>query len=277
MRSKKPENRKVIGIDLAGSPKGDTGICTLEGDSITSCTVVRTDEQIIHYVAKANPALIAIDAPLNLPPGRKSIEDRTGEHFRGCDRELLRRRIPFFPITLGPMRSLTERGIRMKRALTRCGYTVIETYPGAAQDIWNIARKQEGLLKLLRGLQRLGVKGLHRKMSGDELDAVTAALVGRCFLDGEAEVLGSFTRGAIVIPRAKGLPKAYTTPINPPRVRGHCGRVTGVHLSRLASEKPRVPHHGHPNRISAIATCKRAANADRQVCQRSEMIEKLSN
>ena len=36
---------------------------------------------------------------------------------------------------------------------------------------------------------------------GDELDAVTGALVGRLYLKGEAEVLGNFREGAIVIPR----------------------------------------------------------------------------
>jgi predicted nuclease with RNAse H fold len=147
--------------------------------------------------------LIAIDAPLNLPPGRKSIEDKNGEHFRPCDRELLRRGIRFFPITLGPMRLLTERGIRLKRALTTRGYSVVEVYPGAAQDIWKIGRKQDGLSRLRKGLQRLGVKGLRKEMSGDELDAATAALVGQWFLRGKAEVLGNFKRGAIIIPYTK--------------------------------------------------------------------------
>jgi predicted nuclease with RNAse H fold len=175
----------------------------LKKDHITSCTIVHTDQEIIDYVEKENLALIAIDAPLNLPPGRKSLEDKNGEHFRPCDRELLRRGIPFFPITLGPMRLLTNRGIDLKRVLTRRGYPVIEVYPGAAQDIWHTGRKQDGLSKLRKGLEKLGVKGLNRKMSGDELDAVTAALVGQLFLCGKAEVLGNSKRGAIVIPYTK--------------------------------------------------------------------------
>ena len=199
----KRHNRNVVGVDLAGSPKRNTGICTLKKDNITSCAIVHTDQEIFNYVQKENPALISIDAPLNLPPGRKSIEDKTGEHFRSCDRELLRRRIRFFPITLGPMRLLTKRGIHLKRVLTRRGYPVIEVYPGAAQDIWHTGRKQDGLSKLRKGLEKLGVKGLHKKMSGDELDAVTAALVGQLFLRGKAEVLGNFRRGAIVIPHSK--------------------------------------------------------------------------
>jgi uncharacterized protein len=197
------KNRKVVGIDLAGSPKRNTGICTLKKDDITSCAIVHSDEEIVNYVEKENPGLIAVDAPLNLPPGRKSIEDKTGEHFRPCDRELLRRGIRFFPITLGPMRLLTKRGIHLKRVLAGRGYAVIEVYPGAAQDIWHTGRKQDGLSKLRHGLQKLGVKGLNKKMDGDQLDAVTAALVGQLFLYGKAEVLGNFKRGAIVIPYTK--------------------------------------------------------------------------
>jgi len=202
----KRHHRKVVGIDLAGSPKRNTGICTLKKDNITFCTIVHTDREIINYIEKEKPTLITIDASLNLPPGRKSIEDKNGEHFRPCDRELLRRGIRFFPITLGPMRLLTERGIRLKRALTRRGYPVIEVYPGAAQDIWHTGRKQDGLSKLRKGLRNLGVKGLNKKMKGDELDAVTAALTGQLFLRGKAEVLGNFKRGAIVIPYAKEMP-----------------------------------------------------------------------
>lgn len=203
MDSLKWKNGKVVGVDLAGTPNRNTGICTLKRDKITFCKIVHTDQEITNYVEKENPTLIAIDAPLNLPPGRKSIGDKNGEHFRPCDRELLRRGIRFFPITLGPMRLLTERGIQLKRALARRGYFVIEVYPGAAQDIWHTGRKQDGLPRLRKGLEKLGVKGLNEKMNGDELDAVTAALVGQLFLRGKAEVLGNFKRGAIVIPHTE--------------------------------------------------------------------------
>jgi predicted nuclease with RNAse H fold len=190
----------VVGIDLAGSPARNTGICTLKGFRITGCETVHSDEEIISHVKRANPDLIAIDAPLNLPPGRKTIEDRNGEHFRPCDRELLKRGIRFFPITLGPMRSLTTRGIALRKEFVQRGYRVIEMYPGAAQDIWRIPRKQNSLTRLRKGLERLGLRSLNAKMNGDELDAVTGALVGRLFLQGKAEVLGNFKEGAIVVP-----------------------------------------------------------------------------
>jgi hypothetical protein len=190
----------VVGIDLAGSPKRNTGICALRGKRIISFATLFEDDEIVRFTRKSNPDVIAIDAPLNLPPGRKTIEDRNGEHFRPCDRELHRRGIRFFPITLGPMRSLTKRGILLKRRFNRLGFKVIEIYPGAAQDIWRIRRKQFGLAKLRHGLERFGFKGLERGMNGDELDAVSGAIVGQLFLNGKAEVLGNFRQGAIVIP-----------------------------------------------------------------------------
>ena len=193
----------VVGIDLAGRPNHNTGICTLRGKTIIFCETVHTDEEILAYVERTKPDIIAIDAPLNLPPGRKTIEDRNGEHFRPCDRALLERGIRFFPITLGPMRSLTIRGIALKKKLSRKGYKGIEMFPGAAQDVWGIARKQDGLAKLRRGLEKLGLCGLDKKMNGDELDAATGALVGKLFLEGKSEVLGNFRQGAIVIPKLR--------------------------------------------------------------------------
>ena len=203
MSRKKRVINSIVGVDLAGSPKRNTGICSLKGMRIQSYATVFSDDEIISFIDKAQPELIAIDAPLNLPPGRKNIEDQNGEHFRPCDRELLKRKIRFFPITLGPMRSLTVRGIKLKNVLQRKGYKVIEMYPGAAQDVWCIPRKQKGLPKLRRGLEKLGLKGLDKNMNGDELDAVTGALVGKLFLQGKAEVLGNFKEGAIVVPKSK--------------------------------------------------------------------------
>jgi uncharacterized protein len=101
------------------------------------------------------------------------------------------------------MRSLTTRGIRLKETIVQRGYEVIEIYPGAAQDLWKIARKQGGLLKLRRGLERLGLKKLAKGMNGDELDAVTGALVGRLYLKGKAEALGNASEGVIVIPKTR--------------------------------------------------------------------------
>ncbi len=193
----------VVGIDLAGSSRRNTGICLLRGMTVVSYDTAHTDEEILSFIEHAKPALAAIDAPLGLPRGRASLEERSPFHFRLSDLELRRRGIRFFPLTLGPMRMLTERGMRLKKVIERRGIPVIEIYPGAAQDIWRINRKQGGLARLRRGLERIGLKGLAKDMNGDELDAITGALVGRLYLQGRAEVLGDVTEGAIIVPKGK--------------------------------------------------------------------------
>ncbi|MBN1361043.1 MAG: DUF429 domain-containing protein [Sedimentisphaerales bacterium] len=196
-----PGGRSVIvGIDLAGSPRRPTGVCILRGIT-AQARIAHSDEEILDTVVRAKPDLVPIDAPLSLPPGRKTIHDRTGAHLRECDRQLQRRGIRFFPITLGPMRMLTERGLALKAKIEALGYRVVECYPGAAQDIWRIPRQRRDRAGLRQGLQALGVKGLASEMTGDELDAVTAALVGRCLLLGKGDMLGG--QNGILVPRGK--------------------------------------------------------------------------
>jgi len=179
----------VVGLDLAGVETRPTGYCRLTGLKAETANLY-ADAEIITCIEEAKPKVVAIDAPLSLPPGRKSIEDRSGEHLRASDRELLRRGIKFFPITLGPMRKLTTRGINLRSILEGKGFKVLEVYPGGAQDIWGVPRKQLGLDKLKAGLEGLGVVGLKDGLSDHELDAVSCALVGKLFLEGKSVTYG---------------------------------------------------------------------------------------
>lgn len=190
----------VVGLDLAGSEARPSGLCILRDMSAETC-VLYSDEEIIHSIEHSKPEIIAIDAPLSLPKGRKSLEQRSPIHLRECDRELLKRRIRFFPVTLGPMRKLTARGIRLRKILEKKGFKVIEVYPGGAQDVLGIPRKQHGLDKLRKGLQKMRIKGLSERMTHDELDAVTSALVGKMFLEDRTETFGKID-GQIVMPKA---------------------------------------------------------------------------
>jgi len=187
----------VVGLDLAGVEKRPSGFCVFDKMKVKT-ELLYSDKEIVSKIQQLKPKIIAIDAPLSLPPGRKSIEERTNVHLRECDKELLKRGIKFFPITLGPMRKLTERGIKLKKILQGKGFRIIEVYPGAAQDVWNIPRKQKGLEKLMNGLRKIGINGLKKDMSDHELDAVTCALVGKHFLDGKAEVLGAIDNGIVM-------------------------------------------------------------------------------
>jgi len=188
----------IVGLDLAGVETRPTGLCLLR-QMTAQTSLVYTDTEIINMIQRCRPDIVAIDAPLSLPPGRKSIEEKTPTHLRECDKELLKRRIRFFPVTLGPMRRLTTRGIALRETLQAQGFKVIEVYPGGAQDILHIPRKQQGLAPLKGGLEKLGIEGLTEDLSDHELDAVTCAYVGRLYLGGKACTYGTAEQ-AIIMP-----------------------------------------------------------------------------
>ena len=167
--------------------------------------VLGSDDQIVSAVVAAEPRAVTIDAPLSLPRGRVSLDKAGPPHFRACDLELRRRRIPFFPISLGPMRLLTARGIRLQQLLRERGIPSEETYPGGAQDILGLPRKQAGPEALREGLRSLGLTGdIDRPdISHDELDAATASLVAWAMSRGGTESIGDPSEGVIVLPRLR--------------------------------------------------------------------------
>ena len=195
----------MIGLDLSGVETRPSGLCFLKG-MMAETSLVYKNEELLRRIEKSRHGVVAIDAPLSLPEGRESIEQRTKVHLRECDKELLRRGIKFFPVTLGPMRKLTERGINLRRTLENGGFRVIEVYPGGAQDILGIPRKQQGLQRLRAGLEKLGVKGLNDRMSDHELDAATCALVGKLFLEGKSIMYGT-PEQAIIMPSGEDAPR----------------------------------------------------------------------
>ncbi len=195
--------KPVVGIDLAGSEKRNTGFCVMDSKMHCSTAVLHTDSEILDSTLNASPSVVSIDAPLFLPKGRRSIEDRGPPHFRECDKELLRMHIRFFPISLGPMRMLTSRGIKLRTALESEGVEVIESFPGAIQDILHMPRKQAGLPLLAKALRRYGVD-LGKKdseLSGDELDGVTSALVGLLYVRGDYRAIGDPEEGLMILPK----------------------------------------------------------------------------
>jgi len=197
-----------IGIDLAGSPKRPSGICILDEEMNAQTFIVYSDEEIIKIIKDVKPLVIAIDAPLFLPKGRKSLSERGDVHLRSCDRELLKMGIKFFPITLGPMRMLTERGIKLRAILEGLGYKVIETYPGAAQDILKIPRKKDPV-GLENGLVKIGIKIKKSNLSNDELDAITCALVAKMYFENKYSALGVPDEGYMILPLIDNIKNNY--------------------------------------------------------------------
>jgi len=149
--------------------------------------------------------VVAIDAPLGLPIGRHCLGEhcRGREHFRACDVALRRKGIRFFPITLGPMRALTQRGMNLRNKLKNRHVDAVETYPGAVQDIWGISRKQHGLKRLQTSLKELGCSGdiVTRQLTGDELDAVTCALIAKAYSERNYLAIGNPSEVMMILPR----------------------------------------------------------------------------
>lgn len=188
---------------MAGSVSRPTGLCVLGENEECVTWIAYRDDEIVGSATQHRPSVVAVDAPLSIPKGRRSLDHREPIHFRQCDLELRRRRIKFFPITIGPMRTLTKRGIALKQSLEGLGFKVIEVFPGASQDVLGLPRKQHDLSKLIRGLRRLGLSGLKSTATGDEADAATCALTGLAYITGDYEALGDVNEGQIIVPRRR--------------------------------------------------------------------------
>ncbi|PMP77972.1 MAG: DUF429 domain-containing protein [Sulfurihydrogenibium sp.] len=186
------ENFKILGLDLAGSPKRKTGYAYLENGKL-QVGVLFQDEDILN-LAK-NFKLVMIDAPLSLPEGRLSLEE-IGPHFRECDIKLREMGIKFFPLTLGPMRMLTKRAISIKDTLSKEGIHSIETFPGGLYDIYKVNRKEKDAIKNL--YKKLGFYLEERDYFQDELDAVACLISGIRYVSSKAIILDG-KDGLIVI------------------------------------------------------------------------------
>jgi predicted nuclease with RNAse H fold len=209
----------AVGLDLAGSPLRRTGFCRLGPGLATETRVLGPDEEIVEAVRTAQPRIVAIDAPLSLPRGRRSLDIPGPPHLRLCDRALLDRGIRFFPVTLGPMRMLTRRGIELAGRLRRDGYPVIEAYPGGAQDLLGLPRKGDGVERLRRAMVRFGFTGdvQRRAITHDELDAIMCAHTGREHLAGRSVILGDPAEGTLILPRPSSSRRQPPGPVAPVR------------------------------------------------------------
>lgn len=196
----------IVGIDLTGSEERATGWCHLiYNKAITKR--INSDADLIEETIRCNPDIISIDSPLSLPKGRKTVfdDDEGRKEFgimRECERILKKRGVSVYPSLIPSMQKLTQRGIMLADEFRKRGFPVIESYPGAAQDILGIPRKRASLEYLIKGLSSFGIKGDYEKIevSHDELDAITSAMLGYFFWCGKFEALGNEEENYLIIP-----------------------------------------------------------------------------
>lgn len=206
---------RVVGIDLTGSEQRPSGVCVLDGSQAVT-QLVSSDEDIVSSTLAARPHVVSIDSPLSLPKGRTSVsDDDPGRHEYGimriCERMLKKRGINVYPALIPSMQRLTARGIRLAARFRQLGLPVIESYPGAAQDIMGIPRKRASMDMLRDGLAEFGVGGAYLidQVSHDELDAITSAVVGVFFWSGKFESLGAEEEEALIIPDLQTNPTVW--------------------------------------------------------------------
>lgn len=182
----------AVGIDLTGSEAKPSGWACLRG-SAAELRLLGTDAALVAATLAAGPAVVSLDSPLGLPRDPGSI-------IRDAEREMMALRIGVYPCLLPSMVRLTHRGIALKRVFEAEGLPVIEGFPGSAQDALGIPRKKTDMAGLRQGLIDYGIVVPDRPIKHDELDALTAALVGHFWLRGEVHAFGNEEEGPIITP-----------------------------------------------------------------------------
>jgi uncharacterized protein YprB with RNaseH-like and TPR domain/predicted nuclease with RNAse H fold len=203
---------RIVGIDLTGSEKRATGWALLSGGEATTRSII-TDAELVRETVFADPDVVSIDSPLSLPEGwiNAQFQQRHGAPiYRKCELALKRMGISVFWCLLPSMKSLTTRGMRLAAEFRRLGLSVIESYPGAAQDILGIPRKGASLDELKWGLSRAGISGRYvsERVSHDEVDAITSALVGLFYLADDYLALGTPTEDYLIVPNSPRINRA---------------------------------------------------------------------
>ncbi len=240
---------KIVGIDLTGSERRATGWALLHGSHAETKSLI-TDDELVSETLAASPDIVSIDSPLSVPEGWDSAQKqliRGAPIYRKCELALKRMGISVFWCLLPSMQSLTMRGMHLAEELRSRGLHVIESYPGAAQDILGIPRKGSSLEELKRGLNRAGIGGryLEDRVTHDEVDAITSALVGLFYLADDYIALGTPKEDYLIVPRSPKINYARLAEIL---------SLTGLdQLAPTNTDESKRELHARPAPISAFA------------------------
>lgn len=180
----------VVGIDLAGNPKNDTGFCVLtatENIKEVSTEVLHSDQEIIEKTEITKPEVIAIDAPLTY----------FGEN-RKCDEML--KEYGALPVTLPGMEVLAIRGRELRKKLEIKNFNVIEIFATASAKILGLYAKTEK--EMQKNLLNADIRGSTEKkfLNKDELDAIFAAITAYLYTENLVDFIGD-EKGKIAIPK----------------------------------------------------------------------------
>ncbi len=181
---------KVVGIDLAGNPKNDTGFCVMQivGSTKTvSTSILHSDEEIIQKLKKVAPDLTAIDAPLTYDGQARRCDD-------------LLRDYGALPVTLRGMETLAKRGVHLAELMRENEIRFIETHAVSTAKILGLHEKSETYMQ--KNLIASGMDGsiMERMLCKDEVDAIFAAISAFLHLENKTTAVGD-ARGTVIIPK----------------------------------------------------------------------------
>ncbi|MEM3640829.1 MAG: DUF429 domain-containing protein [Candidatus Bathyarchaeia archaeon] len=185
------KSKVIIGIDLAGKSENPTG-WALWKNKIVETSLIYKDKEVLEGVIRGKPAIIAIDAPFNLP--KEGI-------LRKADKEMIKKGYRVFPPGLQAMRKLTERAMQLNKLITEKGYKTIEVHPTSTRKALSMPLKDWKRIQTI--LEDIGLGGTlkTRTLSSHELDAVTAALTAHLYIQNKTEAIGDEEEGYIVVPK----------------------------------------------------------------------------
>jgi len=150
---------KYCGIDLA--IRGRTGICILNR-KIKLISGNFSLKEIVKIIVSSKARVVAIDAPLSMPPSGP---------YRECDKKIRKAGILIFSFNLLSLKKLAKAGMKLASMLKKKKIKVIETYPHA-------------VIKLNKSIAK---KIIAKKFKNkDERDAYVCALVAKNFSLGKA-------------------------------------------------------------------------------------------
>ena len=187
-------HESFIGIDLAGSTNRPTGIA-ITTNKIIHLLVVYGDEEIISLISRFAPKVVAIDAPLTKPD--------KGKTTRLVDTLMRNLGFKVLPPGFPGMMKLTERGVKLKKAITVLGVRVLETHPLSAIKALGLSNRKEYLNFMYK--MNFHIKG---QINNHTIDALVAAYTALLYLKGKSFCIKTHD-GEIILPIINNMKKPF--------------------------------------------------------------------